>query len=519
MFDIKIINGQVLDGTGSSPVRLDVGITGDAITSIGDLSRVEARVTIDASRKVVCPGFIDVHSHSDAFLLIEPSAQSKVYQGITTEVVGNCGASAAPRDGNYKMPSDWADKGYPGQWNSVAEYRALLEKVKPAPNVAILIGHGALRARVVGYDNRPATKDELDVMARLLEKSLDEGGRGLSTGLIYAPGMFASREELVALAKVAAKRGGIYTSHMRSEGKRLLEAIDEAISIGRDGGIRVEISHLKTQGRDNWGLVDAALDRIRRAKKEGLEVAADRYPYTSAQTELDVIFPEWAAAGGREAVMKRLKNKEERARLKEDLLKARFGRDWATITIASTNHPDNRKYQGKALVDVAKSLGMETVDAALHLIETDELRTGAFFSGMSEENMFKILAEPYVMIGTDASLRSIDGPLSHDYPHPRAFGTFPRFLRMSLDGKTVALPEAVRKMTSLPASQFRLAGRGTVTRGQKADVVVFDPDTVHDKSTYNAPHQLSVGIEQVIVNGVFALKESKATGRHSGAVL
>ncbi|MDD4870343.1 MAG: D-aminoacylase [Kiritimatiellae bacterium] len=519
MFDIKITDGQVLDGTGCPAAVLDIGITGDQIKDMGDLSKAEAKLIISAAGKCVCPGFIDAHSHSDTYLLIEPSAPSKIFQGITTEIVGNCGASAAPLVGKYHMPADWLDKEYPGKWNTVTEYRQLLGKMKPAPNVVLLIGHNTLRAGVAGYENRPLSDSELREAKKLLEQSMEEGGHGFSTGLIYAPAMFASREELVELAKVAAKHDGIYTSHMRSEGTYLLKAIEEAVSIGRDAGLRVQISHLKTSGRKNWPLVDKAIRLIRKAREEGLEVAADRYPYTSGCTDLDVIFPEWAAEGGREVILSRLRNSSERKRLREDLLKEQSENDWSGITIGSTNHRDNKKFRGMPLFDIAKRLGMEPVDTVLYFAASDELKTSAFFAGMSEENMMKILAEPYVMLGTDASLRALEGPLSKDYPHPRAYGSFPRFLRMSLDGKTVSLPEAVRKMTSLPAKHFQIKDRGIIAKGKKADIVVFDAVKLRDVSDYSVPHQLSKGIEYLIVNGVLTITKGAITGSRAGKML
>lgn len=534
MFDLLIKGGEVLDGTGTDPVLSDIGISGDTIAAVGDLSAAEARRTIDLDcsdspspqsaigirqSAIVCPGFIDVHSHSDAYLLLEPSAASKVHQGVTTEVVGNCGASAAPLVGAYQMPSDWRDKAYPGRWSSVAEYRALLEKVVPAVNAVLLVGHNTLRAGVAGYENRFVTSDEMRGMVALLERSLDEGARGLSTGLIYAPGMFAPRDEIVELARVAAKRGGIYTSHMRNESRYLLEAIEEALAIGTESGIRVEVSHLKVGGRGNWGLIDSALDRIRRARERGQDVAADRYPYTSSCTDLDVIFPDWAAEGGRDAVLGRLRAPGERARLRKDLLQSRSEDYWATVTIGSTSHEDNRKFQGMPLVDVASELGVEPVDAVLHLTETDALKTGAFFFGMNEDNMLRILAEPYVMIGSDASLRAPIGPLSHDYPHPRAYGSFVRFLRMALDGRSVSFPEAVRKMTSLPARQFGLCDRGVIVEGRKADLVVLDPERVRETTSYADPHRLAEGVSYLVVNGVLTLEKGRATGRRGGRLL
>jgi N-acyl-D-amino-acid deacylase len=519
MFDLKITGGQVIDGTGCPAFRADVGIQGDSIREIGDLSAAEAKNAVDATGKYICPGFMDVHSHSDAYLLIEPSAPSKIFQGVTTEVVGNCGASAAPRVGRYPMPSDWRDKKYPGPWKTVAEYRKLLDQVKPAVNVVLLIGHNAIRAGIVGYEGRAATDSEFKAMADLLARSLDEGGAGLSTGLIYSPGMFAPLEEIVGLAKVVARRGKIYTSHMRSEGSKLLEAIDETVDIGRQAGVRVQISHLKTSGRKNWHLLDAALVKIRKAQAEGVEVASDRYPYTAACTDLDVILPDWASEGDRDVVLKRLREPQTRKRIRDDLAASRDAQYWESVTVGTTHRPDNRKFQGIPLLQVAKQMSVDPVDAALHLIDTDELHAGGIFFGMNEANMWKILGEPYVMLGSDASVRAPEGPLSNDHPHPRAYGTFPRFLRAALDGKTVRLSEAIRKMTSLPAEQFRLKDRGVLATGKRADVVVFDPAEVRDIATYEKPHQFAKGIDLVVVNGVVTLQDSRLTGRRAGCFL
>ncbi len=513
MLDLKITGGQILDGTGSPAIRADIGIVGDRITAIGDLSRAEAQAMIPAKGRIVCPGFIDVHSHSDAYLLIEPSAPSKIYQGITTEVVGNCGASAAPLADPAYLPSDWQDQNYPGAWRTVADYLQLLEQVRPAPNVALLIGHGKLRSWVMGYDARPATPAEIRAMGRLLEESLAAGGWGLSTGLIYAPGKWAARNELEALAGIVAKYDGVYTSHMRSEGRSLLAAIEEIIAIGRVSGARVEISHLKTSGPEHWPLVDSALSLVRRARAAGIVVAADRYPYIAACTDLDIVLPEWAARGGKDAILQRLRDPVDRSRLRRTLF---VSRSPDAVVIASTRLEQCR---GKPLTEAAQVLDMDPAAAVLHLLEVDELKTSAFFLGMSEPNMWRILAEPWVMLGTDASLRSPTGPLSRDYPHPRAYGSFPLFLRAARDGKTVSLPEAVRKMTSLPAEHFRLQGRGVLAVNHMADVVVFNPATVADLATFATPHQLARGIERVIVNGVVTLAPEGLTGLRAGRVL
>lgn len=517
--DLKIGGGRLADGTGA-PIRIaDVGVIGDRVAEVGDLSRASAKRTIDAAGRLVCPGFIDAHSHSDSYLLLEPSAPSKIYQGVTTEVVGNCGTSAAPLLGAARLPSDWGDKPYPGRWSTVAEYRALLESVKPAVNVVMLAGHGKLRSAVMGYEGRTARPDEVWEMAALLERAMDEGARGLSTGLIYAPGMFADAAEIAVLAGVPARRDGIYTTHMRSEGAGLLDALEETLQVARVSGVRVQVSHLKTSGRANWGLIDAALEKLNTARAAGIDVAADRYPYTASNTDLDVIFPPWAAEGGREAVLARLRDPATRARLRAELAESRPERYWGTIVIGSTAHPDQAALQGLSLEEAARRLGLEPVDAALHVIDKDELRTSAFFFGMCEENMWRILGQPWTMIGSDASLRSPEGILSHDFPHPRAYGTFPRFLRAALDGKTVSPEEAIRKMTALPAGQFRLKNRGVLERGAAADVLVIDTDRLREVSTFAKPHALAEGVERVIVNGVPTLEAGSLTGRRGGRVL
>ncbi len=520
MFDFKIINGSLIDGCGSEPQRIDIGIKGDSIAALGTLQDADAQHTIDAAGSVVCPGFIDTHTHSDTYILIEPTAPSKLHQGITTEICGNCGASAAPVSSFEHLPSDWADKTYPETWSTMAEYRALVEKRGIGINIVNLVGHNTLRRSTIGYEDRPATPDELARMVRDLETSMEAGARGFTTGLVYAPGMFAPREELVTLAKVAAKHGGIYGSHMRSEGDALLEAIEETMAIGRAADMRVQVSHLKVAGRANWGKVDDALALIRNAREQGQPVAVDRYPYTAGATDLDVVFPEWAAEGGRDAILARLEDRVSRDRLRSELIDSRDREDWGGVLVGSTTDPDNERLRGLSLTDVAVLLELtHPVDAILHLCRSDKLKTGAFFGGMSEDNMRRILSEPYVMIGSDASLRALTGPLSHDYPHPRAYGSMPRFLRMALDEDLMPLPEAIRKMTSLPADHFGLTKRGRIKQGYAADIVVFDPETIKDHATYGAPHMLATGIQHVIVNGATTLKDNHATGALPGRLL
>jgi N-acyl-D-amino-acid deacylase len=515
---IDIINGLVLDGTGTEAYQADLSIEHGRIVSIDRASQPPADKTIDASGHIVCPGFIDVHTHSDAYILLEPDAPSKTYQGVTTEIVGNCGASCAPLYGESRMPSDWTVHEYPGTWQTVAEYRQLLEQVVPAPNIVLLVGHNTLRAGVMGYDPRPATEAEIQLMAKRLEQAMEEGARGLSTGLVYNPGRFAASSEVDRLANVVAARQGIYTSHMRSESSKLLEAIDETLNCGFHAGVRVQISHLKAYGQANWHLLEPAIERIHAALDKGLEVFADRYPYTASCTDLDIIFPDWFVAGGPDAILARLRDPQQKDKLLAELLQ-KAGPYWQSITIGSTVHKDNRAFAGMPLCDAARILGMHPAAAALQIAEKDELRTAAFFHGMNEANMLRVLAEPYVMIGSDASLRSPTGPLSHDWPHPRAYGSFPRFLRMSIDGKTVPLPEAIRKMTSLPAETFRLANRGILREGYAADIVVFDPATIRDQSAFDRPHAIATGIQHVIVNGTLTLENGNLTHQRNGQFL
>ena len=521
MFDLTITNGQLVDGTGSPACRRDIGITGDTITAIGDLRAAASRATLDldARSSTVTPGFIDAHSHSDTYLLIEPTSPSKTRQGVTTEVVGNCGASAAPLVGAAHMPSDWDDKEYPGTWHSVEEYRELLQEAQPTPNVVFLIGHNTLRAGVMGYENRPATRDELRQMVYNLEQGFSQGAHGLSVGLVYPPGMFTPRAELIELARTVAAHEGIFAGHMRNERDALPEAVAEMLDIGKTAGVRVQVSHLKAAGRKNWPLIDEALRLIRQARKEGTDIAADRYPYTCSCTELDVIFPEWAGEGGREETVRRLGDVSQRARLREDLLNSRSDDYWETVTIGSTSHPENLGFRGMPLPDVARQLDMTPVDAVLHLTETDQLKTTAFFFGMSGDNMKKVLGESYIMIGSDASLRSPSGPLGHDHPHPRAYGSFPRFIKMAIEGRTVSLAEAIRKVTSLPAARFGLKDRGVIAEGRKADIVVFDREKISDKATYAKPHQPAAGIDHVIINGIQAITKGCPTTNRPGRVL
>ncbi|MDO9543153.1 MAG: D-aminoacylase [Kiritimatiellia bacterium] len=516
MYDWIISGGKIIDGTGREPLAADIGMEGNSIAAIGDLRGRPARNAINAAGCYVCPGFIDAHSHSDTFLLAEPTSPSKIYQGVTTEIVGNCGASAAPISLKTDLPFDWQLLSYPGQWQSMREYLKLLAECRPAVNVIPLVGHNRLRIVVMGHEDRRASVDELKKMKRLLEESLDEGAWGLSTGLIYRPGKYASEAEITELAASVARRSGIYTTHMRSEKSKVREAVAETIDLGRRTGVKIQISHLKTAGAGNWHFVDEVLSMINKARADGLEVAADRYPYIFSCTDLDILLPYWLAASDRATILKGLNEKTTRDRLRDELSSERSLSYWEGIIVATSTEA---KWRGRTILSIANDLAIEPAAAVIKILAKDELLTQAFYAGMNEDNMWKIYSEPFVMIGSDSSLRVPEGLFPNDHPHPRAYGSFTKFLRAALDGKTVPLGEAVRKMTGLAADHFKIKGRGRLAVGNLADIIVFDPATVKDLATYEKPHQLSVGIRTVMVNGVVVLGESGLTGNRPGKIL
>ena len=475
------------------------------------------------------PGFIDAHTHSDAYLVIEPDAPSKVTQGITTEINGQCGGSVAPRYGEARLSSDWAALlGDRLTWRSLAEYRDVLAAAKPAVNTVQFIGHNTLRSSVMGYCARSARSEDLAAMERLLAESLDAGGWGLTTGLIYQPGKYSTPEEVVALAKVAAARGGFYATHMRSEGDRILEAIDEVIDLVKATGIRAEISHLKTSGRKNWHKIDAVLEKIEGAMAEGLLLGSDRYPFCAAGTDLDVVFPDWAGEGGCPAECERLADPATRAKIVDEI--NALDRDWSTVMIGGTWHPDTKRYSGKTVAEIISgksTAGERQLDVVrrmspgeliCRILALDGCKTGGFFFGMSEENLDKILAKPWIVPGSDASLRAPWGPLGADHPHPRAYATMPEFYRR-VRALGVSREEAVARMTSVIADRFAIPNRGRLAAGAFADVVVWKEDEFRANATYDDPHQFTSGVKCVMVNGVVPYADGKFTGNRSGRFL
>ena len=519
-------NGTIVDGSGAPAFAGDVVVDGDRIVDViprGAGKPMDWRATgaaaetIDATGCLVTPGFIDAHTHSDAYLVIEPDAPSKITQGVTTEINGQCGGSVAPRYGEARLSSDWASLlGDRLTWRSLAEYRSVLAEAKPAVNTVQFIGHNTLRSSVVGYAGRAATPDEMSEMKRLLAQSLDEGGWGLTTGLIYQPGKYSTPDEVVALAKVAAERGGLYATHMRSEGDSIIEAIDEVIDLVRATGIRAEISHLKTSGRRNWHKIDAVLEKMQSAIDAGLLLGSDRYPYCAAGPDLDVVLPDWAQEGAAKAECVRLADAATRERIIAELDAS--DRDWSSVMIGGTWHEDTKRFSGRTVSEIAAEGNVTPGRVVCRILSLDLCRTGAFFFGMSEENLDKIYRRPWIVPGSDASLRAPWGPLGADHPHPRAYATMPEFYRR-VRSLGFSREETVTRMTSVPARRFGIKGRGVVEKGAFADIVVWREDEFAAKSTYLEPHQFTAGVKLVMVNGVTPYAYGRFTGNRAGRFL
>lgn len=507
--DCLIQNATLFDGTGAPPRQADIGLAGDKIVAIGDLSACSAMHCYNASGRWVTPGFIDAHTHSDAFLLLEPYAPSKLTQGITTEIGGQCGGSAAPRLNGAKLPSDWEAQTYPSRpgreshgpnWDTVADYRACLEATKIATNFILFVGHNTLRKGVTGDQPRPSTPDEQKEMVKRLEAALEQGAWGLTTGLMYHPGVYSTPDEVVTLAQACARKGGMYATHMRSEGDGLLEAIDEVIALMEASGIRAQISHLKTAGKANWNKLPQALEKIETMRQRGFHLHADRYPYLSSGTDLDILLPEWASAGGAPAILRNLADPHARERIIQ-ALNATSAHRAEEIMIGGTWSPETAFASGQTIAVCMAHMDCSFGEAIVRILTADQTRTGAFFFGMSESNLETILAQPWVMPGSDASLRAPWGPLGRDWPHPRAYGTMPKFYHFLTERLGLRPEEAIYRMTGLPAMAFGIPQRGILREGAYADLVILDPTTWRDQATYLAPHQFSQGVETVFVNG------------------
>jgi N-acyl-D-amino-acid deacylase len=519
--DIIIRNGSVVDGLGGAARELDVVITGGRIVSLTRSSSDRGTTEIDARGRAVAPGFIDIHSHGDGSLWQDPRAESLIRQGVTTIIVGQDGSSSAPRDAaparGRGASSD--DDGRP--FVRFTNLWASLTRLQPSVNVASMVGLGTIRGIVVGNDNRPATADEMAKMRALVAQALADGACGISTGLEYTPGAFAPREELIDLCKPLAQLGLPYATHMRNEDDRLLEAIDEAIAVARGAGCPLQISHLKTQGPRNWSKLDDAFGRVAAARKAGCDAQFDRYPYEAYQTGLTNLFPVTSRDGGTDRFLGRLVTPGTMEKIKaETLAKVELIGGWDNVMIANVSNADDRPAEGKRLGSYARDKGIDPYDMTVALLQRSHGSVGMVGFAMSEQNIDRILAHPQGMVCSDGGAFAIDGPSRRGHPHPRGLGTFPRVLgRYVRERKALTLEQAIRKMSSLPASRVHLRDRGKLAPRMAADVVVFDPATVADKATYEEPFQYPVGIDAVIVNGAVALRDGQRDEKHTGKPL
>lgn len=508
MYQLIIRGGRIIDGSGAPWYCGDVAVAGGRIAQLGRLGGAQAERVIDAGGQVVCPGIIDIHSHSDAALTSFPKASSKIRQGVTTEVVGQCGASAAPVDEISQLES-----GEAGHWPTMGHYLDALRQNGVAVNVAAVVGHGSIRRAVMKNEDREPRPAELAAMVSQVADAMKQGAWGISTGLIYAPSMYAKTPELIVLAAECARHGGIYFTHLRNESSGLLQSLDEALEIGKKANIPVQISHLKVTGEANWGLVRPALSRMVEARQQGIDVTADQYPYIASATSLSAVLPGWVREGQRDAVMGKLRHQREQ--IIGELSQAR---DWSRIMVSAVARDEDRRWEGASIAQVAAGRGVGPEEAVIDLLLDNAMLVGMVGFGMCEEDVEYVMAHPLVMIGSDASARSAEA--AQGKPHPRNYGTFPRVLgRYSRQQGILTLEEAVRKMTSLPASRMGITDRGLIRPGMMADLVVFDPSTVLDTATFTDPHQYPAGINYVMVNGQLVLERGTELPVRPGQVL
>jgi N-acyl-D-amino-acid deacylase len=528
-YDVLIRHGQILDGSGGAPFAGDIAIRGDRIVAVGSLENAKAKREIDATGLVVSPGFIDMLGQSELSLLIDNRSQSKLSQGITSEITGE-GGSIAPQNqltiapqkiilDHYHLSIDWQD---------LAGYYRRLEKSGTPINLGTYVGASQVRQAVLGDVDRAPTPAELQRMESLVATAMQHGALGLSTALIYPPGHYATTTELIALAKVASKYGGIYASHMRSEGQSEMAAIDEAIRIGREAHLPVEIFHLKVSGKARWGDMPKVVAKLQAARDSGLDIAADMYPYTAGATQLASSLPPWVADGGMEKLLGRLRDPVIRRRIVADM--ARDHNDWENlyldcgsgrgVMISAVVNPDLQPYEGKTVAEVAKAENKPEMDVLFDFILADKGQTAALYFMANENDLQYGLKQPWTSIGLDAGETSLDGALFEPHTHPRAWGSMPRFLgHYARDVKLLDLPQAVRKITSLPAQREHLSARGLLKSGFYADVTIFDPAAILDTATYTDPNQVSKGVQYVLVNGQLEWDRGKLTGATGGRPL
>lgn len=528
-YDLLIRNGHLIDGTGSPWYAADIAIRDGHIVAIGHLEAASAKRTIDAAGMVVAPGFIDMLGQSEFTILVNPHLPSKIYQGITTEITGE-GGTAAPLTAAIRAAdrATYEHFGIDPSWNTFREYFARLEKQGMGINLASYVGATQIRRAVIGDGDRAPTSAELDRMQALVREAMYDGAVGVSSSLQYAPAPYASTEELIALASEAGKLGGIYATHMRSEGDAIIPALDEAIRIGREAHIPVEIWHLKAAGRRNWGRMPEIVAHIDEARRSGVDIAANTYAYTAWFNSFSAFIPPWAHDGGDAKLIQRLKDPAARERIRKDMLtpSSSWDNEWEEVTgpegilVSVVQNPKLLPLQGKTIAEIAKLWNKDPIDTVFDLLIEDNGATEVAVFGMSEPDVRLALQQPWVSICNDSQGTAPDGLLGQAHPHPRAYGTFPRILRKYVreDG-ALTLPDAIRKFTALPASNMRLADRGVIKDGMWADIVVFNPEAITDHATYENPNQLSQGMEYVLVNGVPVVDRGKMTNALPGKVL
>ncbi len=529
IYDIIIKNGTVYDGTGARPRRADVGVKGDRIVAIGDLKSAKAATIIEAQGLAVAPGFINMLSWAVDDLVVDGRSLGDIRQGVTTEIFGE-GDSMGPLNDEMKRRrlAAQGDLKFPIEWTTLAEYLQFLEKRGVSANVASFIGATTIREYVVGLEDKKATPEQLARMRELVKKEMEAGALGIGSSLIYAPAFYASTEELIEMCKVAAAYKGKYISHMRSEGNRLIEAVDELLRIAREAKIPAEIYHLKAAGQSNWGKMDQVVAMVEKARREGLKITADMYTYPAGSTGLDAAMPPWVLDGGYEAAFKRLSDPAMRRKIAEAIRTP--SNDWENLLLASGS-PDRvllvgfkneklKQHTGKTLAEVARLRNEDYAETVMNLVLEDQSRVGAVYFMMSEDNLKKQIKLPWVSFGSDGGSMAAEGVFLKSSTHPRAYGNFARLLgKYVREEKVITLEEAIRRLTGLPATNLELDRRGFLKDGYFADVVVFDPKTVADIATFEKPHQYAAGMKHVFVNGAQVLKDGEHTGAKPGRAL
>ncbi len=522
-FDIVIKGARIIDGTGSQSYHSDIGISGDRIGMIGAIPYEKGRRVIKAEGMVASPGFVDIHSHSDYYILIDRRGESKIRQGVTSEIGGNCGYAAAPVCGEEfeERKRTYRDLyGLEADWKGLDDYFKRLEAGGLPLNFGLLIGHNTIRGSVMGARADSPTEPDMERMIEMVRSGMEDGAFGISTGLIYPPACFSGEEEIIRLCQLVKDMCGIFTIHMRSEGDLLTEAIEEAIRISSRTGIPLQISHLKTAGRENWAKIDKVFSIIEEARGRGIDVTADRYPYIAGNTLLSAVMPNWVMDGGKEKAITRIRDTGFRKRIEEELSKKRDTSSYERVVISQVFRDSSKPYEGLSVAKASRIAGKDIYTFLFDLLIDEEMHTEAIFFSMDEENLKKVLAKSYVMVASDSAATGQDGPLSKGRPHPRGFGTFPRVIsRYVREERVLDLETAIKKMTYDPCRKFGIRDRGIIKIGSYADLVLFDPDRIKDIASYDDPKQFPEGIAYVVINGEVAVEKGEITSGRAGRIL